>query len=56
MFSQLDRLIDGDITPQEATASARLAAQVVSITKLEIESSRFISGAGKDGKIKELEL
>lgn len=56
MFSQLDRLIDGDITPQEATASARLAAQVVSITKLEIESSRFISGAGKDGKIQSLDL
>lgn len=49
MFDQLDRLIDGDITPQEATASARLAAQVVSITKLELESSRFVSDSGKNG-------
>ena len=56
MFDQLDRLIDGDITPQEATASARLAAQVVSITKLELESARFVSGSGKAGKLQEMEL
>lgn len=57
MFTQLDRLIDGDITPQEATASARLAAQVVSITKLELESARFVSGTSKDGQsLKEIKF
>lgn len=50
MFDQLDRLIGGDITPQEATASSRLAAQIVSITKLELESSRFVSDSSKNGE------
>ena len=57
MFNQLDRLIDGDITPQEASASARLAAQIVSITKLELESARFVSSSAKaDSSLKEIKL
>ena len=45
LFSQVDELLAGNITPQQAKAVSGLASQIVSVTKLEMEASRFISNA-----------
>lgn len=43
LFDQIDGLISGKITPQQAKAVSGLASQVVSVTRLEMEAARFIS-------------
>ena len=49
LFDQIDGLISGEITPQQAKAVSGLASQVVSVTRLEMEAARFIS----DGRMSE---
>lgn len=49
LFDQLDGLVTGKVTPQQAKAVSGLASQVVSVTKLEMEAARFIS----DGRMAE---
>ncbi len=44
LFSQLDDLIEGKITAQQAKAASGLASQIISLSKLELEAARFISG------------
>ena len=43
LFEQIDGLVNGSITPQQAKAVSGLASQVVSVTRLEMEAARFIS-------------
>lgn len=55
LFDQIDGLISGKITPQQAKAVSGLASQLVSVTRLEMEASRFISDARMmDGNSKKL--
>ena len=49
LFEQIDGLINGSITPQQAKAVSGLASQVVSVTRLEMEAARFISDERMDG-------
>jgi len=48
LFEQIDGLISGSITPQQAKAVSGLASQVVSVTRLEMEAARFISDERMD--------
>lgn len=43
LLATLTDLIDGKVTPQHAQAVARVASTVVSVARLEIEHSRFVS-------------
>jgi hypothetical protein len=43
LFSILDRLESGKITPQEARMHAHVSQQVYNTSRLEIEAARFIS-------------
>ena len=45
LFGQLDDLIDGRITAQQAKAASGLASQIISLSKLELEAARFVSGS-----------
>lgn len=54
LFEQLDGLRDGSKTPQEAKAVASLASQIVSVTKLEMEAARFVSGASDSNDLKQI--
>lgn len=55
LFDQIDGLISGKITPQQAKAVSGLASQVVSVTRLEMEAARFISdGRMTDNSTKKL--
>ncbi len=49
LFEQIDGLVNGSITPQQAKAVSGLASQVVSVTRLEMEAARFISDERMDG-------
>lgn len=44
MFDQLDDLIAGRITSQQAKAAGSLAAQIINLSKLELDAARFVSG------------
>lgn len=46
LFDELDMLRAGKTTPQNASALARLAATIVSASKLDIEYQRFVSARG----------
>jgi hypothetical protein len=48
LFEQIDGLVNGSITPQQAKAVSGLASQVVSVTRLEMEAARFISDERMD--------
>ncbi len=48
LFEQIDGLVNGSITPQQAKAVSGLASQVVSVTRLEMEAARFISDERRD--------
>jgi hypothetical protein len=50
MFDQLDGLIEGKITCQQAKAASGLASQIISLSKLELEAARFISGSTEEIK------
>ena len=55
LFDQIDGLLSGKITPQQAKAVSGLASQVVSVTRLEMEAARFISdGRMTEGSTKKL--
>jgi len=54
LFSQIDDLVSGKITPQQAKAVASLSSQVVSVAKLEMEAARFISDQRVENKTKQL--
>ena len=54
LFNQLDDLIDGKITAQQAKASSGLASQIISLSKLELEAARFVSGSVEE--IKQLSM
>lgn len=54
LFSQIDDLVNGKITPQQAKAVASLSSQVVSVAKLEMEAARFISDQRAENKTKQL--
>jgi len=45
LFSQLDDLVTGKITPQQAKATSGLASQIISLSKLELDAARFISNS-----------
>ena len=54
LFGQLDDLIDGKITAQQAKAASGLASQIISLSKLELEAARFVSGSVEE--IKQLSM
>lgn len=43
LFDTLDALRGGNITPQEASATARICQQIHNTARLEMESARFLS-------------
>ena len=48
LFEELDRLRNGQTTPQKASALARLAAGIVSATKLDLDYQRFAKATTDD--------
>lgn len=49
LFEELEALRNGRTTPQKASAVARLAAGIVSSTKLDLEYQRFVKAVeGED--------
>ena len=45
MFEELDLLREGKSTPQQARAKASIANTICSISRLEMDYARFVSGA-----------
>ena len=54
LFDQVDGLISGTITPQQAKAVSGIASQIVAVTKLEMEAARFISSTPNGDNIKKI--
>jgi hypothetical protein len=48
LFNQMDGLLSGDVTPQQAKAVVGLSAQIVSVTRLEMDAARFVADSRKD--------
>jgi hypothetical protein len=59
LFDLLDDLKEGDATPQEAQATARVVQQIHNTARLEMEAARFVSASqtvnGKKDGVLELE-
>lgn len=43
LFNELELLQDGEVTPQHARSFAGVAGQICSISKLEMDYTRFVS-------------
>ena len=59
LFSQLDKLVAGEITAQQAKATTGLASQIINVSKLELEAARFINDVGSNSNnrtIKSIEM
>lgn len=44
MFDELDRLLEGKSTPQQASAKAKVANTICQISRLEMDFARFVAG------------
>ena len=57
MWDELDALTSGKSTPQNARAKASLASQIVSISRLEMDYSRFVTDArSNDGMLGQIPM
>ena len=57
MWDELDALTSGKSTPQNARAKASLASQIVSISRLEMDYSRFVTDArSNDGVLGQIPM
>lgn len=59
LFSVLEKLSTGKITPQEAKAAAQIAQQIHNTARLDIDAARFVSEqrlAGADSNAAVVEL
>ena len=57
MWDELDALTSGKSTPQNARAKASLAGQIVSISRLEMDYSRFVTDArSNDGVLGQIPM
>ncbi len=50
MFDELELLMKGDSTPQQARAKAALANTICSITRLEMDHAKYVSQSRSRGK------
>lgn len=58
LYDELDNLIEGKSTPQNANAKVKLVNSIVSVKRLEMDAARFISSSRRNVKedIEEIEV
>jgi hypothetical protein len=57
LFDELDKLVNGESTPQMARAKAAVAGTIVAISRLEIDFARFVAQTRtKDGRLPAIQM
>ena len=49
LFQELDKLVSGKSTPQQARATSRVASTIVSVARLQLDFARFVADSRTDG-------